>query len=176
MILLNPILPCHKEILFNWRNNPELYYWCRQNDLLDWNSHCDWFEKLGNDKSMKMYLIGNSEEPLGVCGLTDINLINQRAEFSLYIAPEFQGHGYGTKALITLISHGFSNYPLNVIWGESFSGNPAIDMFKRIGLKQEGTRRDFYFRDGKFIDAYLFSIKRNEFYDRVSIINNSITA
>jgi len=176
MILLKPILPCHKELLFNWRNDPDIFYWCRQNDLLDWNTHCAWFDKLGLDKSIKMYLIETENKiPIGVCGLTDIDLINQRAEFSLYIAKEFQSRGYGKLALITLIKNSFDGYPLNNIWGESFENNPAIEMFKKLGLKLEGIREEFYFKNGKFIDAHLFSIKRYD-YDRIALINNSHTA
>lgn len=100
--------------------------------------------------------------PTGVCGLTSIDRVNQRAEFSLYIAPGDQGQGVGEKALKTLCKHGFNNLNLNSIWGESYVGNPAIHMFEKIGFKPEGKRRQHYFRDGKFIDAHIFSLLRSE--------------
>jgi tryptophan synthase alpha chain len=39
--------------------------------------------------------------------------------------------------------------------------NQQISYFERIGFKKEGIRRDFYFKNGKFIDAFLVSIKRH---------------
>ena len=36
-------------------------------------------------------------------------------------------------------------------------------LFKDVGFKEEGKRRDFYFKDGEFIDAHIISIKRKEF-------------
>ena len=35
---------------------------------------------------------------IGVCGLTKIDNINQNAEFSLYVAPEYQGRGSAKQA------------------------------------------------------------------------------
>lgn len=174
-VTLNPILPEHDKILFNWRNDYRIYSWCRQNDLLDWNNHLDWFDNLGNDKTIKMYSIYIGKIIVGVCGFTDINLINQRAEFSLYIGPEFRFKGYAKEALNCLLFEGFSKYPFQTIWGESFDKNPAIKIFTNLGFKQDGIRRDFYFRNGRFIDAHLFSIKRSEYYDRSIASDNCIT-
>ncbi len=125
--------------------------------------HKQWLENHEKDCSIRMYLIRDGSTPIGVCGLTGIDLVNQRAEFSIYIAPGYQGQGYGKQALKLLLWHGFDAYPLNVIWGEVFDKNPGLDVFLKVGFKKEGLRRDFYYRNGKFVDAHIISIKRNEF-------------
>ena len=151
-------------ITLKWRNNPAIYKWCRQNDVLHPEMHKRWYENQYVDKTMSMYMIENgSEAPVGVCGLTSIDLINSRAEFSLYIGPEHHKQGYGEAALRELLKKGFLTFGLNSIWGESFDGNPAVTMFERVGFKHEGTRRDFYMREGKFINVHLFSILRSEY-------------
>jgi hypothetical protein len=81
----------------------------------------------------------------------------------LYIGPEHQGQGLGEAALQALCDHGFNVLNLNSIWGEAFDGNPAIKMFERVGFKPEGRRRQFYFREGRYIDAILFSLLRDEY-------------
>ncbi len=105
---------------------------------------------------------GDKVIPIGVCGLTSIDPINRRAEFSLYIDPEFQGNDLGKMSLSVLLTHGFRNLGLHLIWGEVFDGNPALQMFESLGFKKEGVRRDFYFRDGKYINAYLISMRNDE--------------
>jgi RimJ/RimL family protein N-acetyltransferase len=151
---------------FKWRNNYQIWKWCRQNDVLNIKNHVDWFEKITKDPTIKMYSIhSDTHYCVGMCGLTDIDRINQRAEFSLYIGPEFQGSGFGASALKTLLAHGFLNQNLNVIWGETFEGNPAYDMFLKLGMKHEGTRRQFYFKEGKHIDAHLVSMTRQEYME-----------
>jgi ribosomal-protein-alanine N-acetyltransferase len=99
---------------------------------------------------------------VGVCGLTSIDYLNRRAEFSLYIAPAYQGNRLGEKALACLLTHGFKNLGMHTIYGETFDGNPAIKIFESMGFYREGTRRDFYFRDGGFIDAHIYSLKEGE--------------
>lgn len=100
---------------------------------------------------------------VGVCGLTSIDKINQKAEFSLYIAPDMQHKGFGRAALALLLHHGFNDFNLNRIWGESFDGNPAQKMFARMGMQKEGTLRESYFRGGKFIDSHIWAITRSQF-------------
>jgi RimJ/RimL family protein N-acetyltransferase len=150
----------------NQRNIYGIWKWCRQYDLIDDTSHSIWFEKQSKDASVSMYQISSPDgHVVGVCGLTDIDKHNQRAEFSLYTFNDQQSRGYGKAALKTLLSHGFMNHNLNVIWGETFEGNPAYDMFLKLGMKHEGTRRQFYFKDGKHIDAHVVSITRQEFME-----------
>jgi RimJ/RimL family protein N-acetyltransferase len=148
--------------ILEWRNDYAIWKWCRQNDLITEENHLRWFQSLKDRTDVKMYAVMHYEV-VGICGLTDIDRVNQRAEFSLYIGPDFQGKGLGTRALKCLLHHGFMNQNLNVIWGETFEGNPAYDMFLKIGMRHEGTRRQFYFKEGKHIDAHLVSMTSHEF-------------
>lgn len=151
-------------LLRRWRNLPVIYKWCRQFEPISESHHLSWFDSIRKDPTIKMYSILNDElDIIGACGLTSIDYINSRAEFSLYIGPEHQGQGYGEASLRALCSFGFNVLNLNCIWGEAFVGNPALDMFKKVGFKEEGARREFYFREGKYIDAILFSLLRSDY-------------
>lgn len=151
--------------MLSWRNDPRVFSWCRQHDLINEINHLGWFEKSSVDPTIKMYSIKKScdKSLVGICGFTSIDLINRRAEFSLYIGPEHWGNSLGLKALGVLCEHGFCSYGFNIIWGETFDKNPAIKTFESLGFKREGTRREFYFKNGKFIDAHLYSLKKDEF-------------
>jgi RimJ/RimL family protein N-acetyltransferase len=147
-----------------WRNDPRIYDWCRQNKLITRRDQIEWYKSQNDDPSIRMFVIKEGEKEVGVCGLTSIDLINRRAEFSLYISPTDQGKGIGRKALKSLFYHGFNGLNLHVIWGESFEGNPARKMFRELGMVEEGIRRDFYYKNGKYINAVLYSITRDEFH------------
>lgn len=150
---------------FYWRNNPTIYRWCRQYEPVTREHHDAYWARVACDPNTKMYAVYNRSSVVGICGLTSIDWINRRAEFSLYIGPEYQDRGYHEAALRALCLHGFNVLNLNCIWGESFEENPAIKVFKRVGFKEEGRRRQFYFREGKYIDATLFSLLRDEYVD-----------
>jgi RimJ/RimL family protein N-acetyltransferase len=161
-VTLRALLRTDKRQLRFWRNDYSIWKWCRQNTLLSDVNQDMWFESQAVDPKIKMFMIQKDGDEVGVCGLTDLDLVNCRAEFSLYIAPLKRGKGYASAGLKTLFSHGFSSWPLRVIWGESFQNNPAMMLFQRLGMNMDGIRRDFYFRDGKWIDAYLYSLTREE--------------
>lgn len=177
MIDLSSEIPAQARV---WRNHPDIRRWCRQHTLISISHHERWLKRIEEDPSIKMFGIvavqtANSHPeyddgigsvhtqiPVGVCGLTSIDRLNQKAEFSLYIAPGQHSKGYGEAALRRLCDHGFKDMNLNRIWGEVFDGNPAMKTFERVGFKLEGIQRQSYFRDGKFIDSLIISRLRTE--------------
>jgi RimJ/RimL family protein N-acetyltransferase len=163
-VMLGPLEESNLELYRNWRNDYAVWKTCRQNDLIDSSAQRRWFERVSKDPEIKMYEVHSkhAEGPFGVCGLTSIDLYNRRAEFSLYIAPKHQGRGLGKHALQTLLVHAFKTLGLNCVWGETFEGNPALDMFLEIGFQIEGTRRQFYYREGRFLDAILVGALRSD--------------
>lgn len=165
-VSLGPLSIAKSEMLYAWRNDKSIYQWCRQFEPLETWTHYQWLDSLKTRKDVKMYSVVADSEVVGVCGLTSLDLINRHAEFSLYIAPEHHGKGLGEKALKTLCAHGFNALGLRHIFGETFDGNPAAKMFEKVGFQKEGTRRGFYFRGGRFIDAHLYSILSFEFSDK----------
>jgi UDP-4-amino-4,6-dideoxy-N-acetyl-beta-L-altrosamine N-acetyltransferase len=161
--LLGPLSPDRLEKYRNWRNQPAIRNWCGQWDLITPAGQRRWFERVDSDPTTRMYeILTLDERPAGVCGLSSIDLIARRAEFSIYVAPEFQGKGLGEAALRTLVEHGFKSLGLHSIWGETFSGNPAAKLFEKVGFQKEGTRRACYFKRGEFINADLYSILGSE--------------
>ena len=159
-VYLTPDIPEKARI---WRNDPEIWRWCRQNTLIDSHSHVMWEQEQSCDASIKMFGIASGFTSIGVCGFTSIDRLNRSAEFSLYIDPDEQRKGYGKRALQTLIRHGFEDWGFNRIWGETFDGNPALKTFLEIGLTTEGTLRESYFKKGKFINSFIVSILASEF-------------
>ena len=168
----------HLSKMFKWRNDHSIYKWCRQSAPISWETHENWFERQDEDPSIEMFAMmaetirvktglsdANLKRPflVGCCGLTSIDYINSRAEFSLYIGPEFQGRGYGRMALKELFRYAFEVYNLNLVWGESIEANPAMKIFEEAGMKKEGTRHSFYYKEGRYLDAKLFSINKHEF-------------
>lgn len=149
--------------LRDWRNDVAIRSWCRQVGLISDLDQRRWYERQNDDPSIRMFLVKNDDILLGVCGLTDIDLISRRAEFSLYIKSASQRQGSGRKALKTLFSFGFNELGLNRIWGETFEGNPALELFQSLGMKIEGVREEFYFKNGRFINSILISIGARQF-------------
>jgi RimJ/RimL family protein N-acetyltransferase len=146
-----------------WRNSESVWRWCRQYTHLSEAEHQAWQARIATDPSIKMFGVYEQGRPVGTCGLTSINRVNQTAEFSLYIAPGHQKRGLGKAALIKLLAHGFFDHNLNLIFGETFDGNPALKVFEAVGMTKEATLRERYYRDGRFIDVHIVSMLRSDY-------------
>ncbi len=150
-----------------WRNDYNIYRWCRQNTLLSDSDHFAWIESLKGNKRDKMYSIHNENyEFIGVCGLTNIDYIARHAEFSLYIGPEYQGQGHAGRALFSLIKHGFDCFNMNKIWGETFHGNKAGNLFTKVGFEIMDGHYQHYFKDGMYIDTKFYYMFSRDFYEK----------
>jgi len=161
-VSLSTIEANHLDQMRKWRNTKSIWRWCRQIDLINHDDHMRWFKSL-DDRNRMYSIISRDNRFLGVCGLTNIDEVCRRAEISLYIGPEHHRCGHAENGLKTLLKHGFENLNLNLIFGEMMDGNPALRLFKKLGMKIEGVRRSFYYKDGNYIDAILLSIKRDEY-------------
>lgn len=161
-VALYPLDSGYIEQMRVWRNHPDVRRWCRQWGLINDREQAQWFASMSDDKSMAMYALACGDKIIGACGLTSICWINRRAEFSLYVDPDKRRKGYARAGLTLLLYHGFNDMNLNRIWGETFDGNPAARLFESLGFVKEGTRKEFYFKDGKYIDAHLYSVSRGD--------------
>ncbi len=163
---LAPVDSTDCELLRKWRNNPTIMAWTRQRHFVSDADQREWFDRQRQDPTIQMYKIvmtlAKTHRTVGVCGLTGIDNVNRRAEFSLLIGPEHQRNGYGRYGMKLLLQHAFLNLGLAQVWGESFDGNPAMKLFDELGFKRDGIRRAFYAKGGRYLDAHLFSITGDE--------------
>lgn len=151
-----------------WRNDPRIYQFTRQNGILSEADMMKWRAKIDSDPTIQMFGVEayaedfNAYYEIGTAGLTDISYFHGTAEFSLLIGPKHQRQGFGKEALIELLKYGFKHLRLKTIWGETFVNNPAYKMFLSIGMKHEGTVRQRYFKNGEYTDCHIVSILEEE--------------
>ncbi len=102
-----------------------------------------------------------------IVGLLGLEVGAGRREHSarLYLAVhgDYQGQGVGTalmQAAIDLAEHWLA---ISRIELEVFVDNaPGLALYQKMGFEIEGTLREYGFRDGRYVDAYLMSRIRDE--------------
>ncbi len=106
-------------------------------------------------------------EPIGNCGIFNINWRIQKADFGIVIgAKQHWDKGYGTEALRVIIQHGFNTLNLNKISLTVYENNPrAIRAYEKAGLVTEGRLRQDHYHNGKYFDVLIMSILRSEWQD-----------
>lgn len=101
--------------------------------------------------------------PIGSVGLW----FSKKDKFALYgieIGNKNDwGKGYGTDATKTILNYAFQKLKLHRVELNVYEYNTrAIRLYKKLGFKIEGTRRDRCFYKGKFYNEISMSMLRNE--------------
>ncbi|NWF37930.1 GNAT family N-acetyltransferase [Mariprofundus sp. NF] len=101
---------------------------------------------------------------IGNISLQSIDRYNRCAEFAIIMGDRScWGHGYAEEAARLLCSHGFNKVGLHRIHcGTSENNAGMIALATKLGMKQEGVRRQALFENGSFVDAVEFGLLKGE--------------
>ena len=100
---------------------------------------------------------------IGTCGFHKWNQRSFRAEIGYDLSPHYQGRGLMTEALHAALAHGFDVLKLHRIEAFIYVENvPSLQLAERLGFRQEGVLRDFFYLNGSFHDHALWSLLRSE--------------
>jgi RimJ/RimL family protein N-acetyltransferase len=172
--VLTPLRKSSIEQFRKWRNFPDLRKYFREFREISPEMQERWFEGrvTGNpnqfDFEIRAVVDGEiidceSFPLIGHASLNYVSWTNRTAEFGIYIGDlTYRSGGYGSDALRALISYGFQSLNLNRIWCEVFSNNDAIDIYRKLGFKDEGRMRSHHFEDGKYHDSLVLGLLREE--------------
>lgn len=148
-----------------WMNNPRIYSSmhyevpvCLEKTLL-------WYEKnLNNDARVDLVFEENGDL-LAMGGLTSINREVNKAELYIFVNPNLQRAGIGTKATKMLCKYGFEQVGLNKIFLETNEDNYiARRVYEKCGFKLEGIHREEYKnKEGLYLGRIYMGLLKNEF-------------
>ncbi|MFD0672822.1 GNAT family N-acetyltransferase [Cohnella sp. GCM10027633] len=127
-----------------------------------------WLRTIGTESEERAdWVIEHREtgELLGEVVLNEIDPINRSANIRIGIqGNRHRGQGYGTKAMIHMLRHGFETRGLHRIHLGVYAFNPrAIRVYEKIGFKREGVERDALYMDGRYHDMITMSMLEDEF-------------
>ena len=127
-----------------------------------------WFDNYMNNRSTCVRCAIVTEESDGIIGLVSlikIDQMNQSAEFHIMIGDkQNRGKGAGSFAVKEMLQHAFLNLNLQRIELTVNEDNAsAINLYEKVGFVREGMKRKARFKNGEFINMYLYSILRDEF-------------
>jgi RimJ/RimL family protein N-acetyltransferase len=121
-----------------------------------------------NDTVVFVMVDRATDRPIGTCGLYLIQWICRRAEFRIIIGePTAWNKGFGSEAARLVVACGFERLNLETIYlGVNTENLMAIRSYERAGFVREGVRRKLIFRNGRYYDALMMSILREEYAGR----------
>lgn len=132
-------------------------------ELLDKYIHS--YEK--NDFYRWAITLKKTDECIGQIAYFLVDSNNHFAEIEYCIGSLFQRKGFATEATKAVIQYGFDKIHLHKVQICHKSINlPSRKVIEKCGFTYEGTLRDFFYQDGKYIDRLYYSMLRDEFMSK----------
>jgi len=152
----------------NWLNDPE---------VTKYNSHgertytkemaMEYIQMVTDSPSNKVFAIIDlaSQQHIGNISLQAINTKARNAEFAILIGePSVYGKGVGKEAGDLLLDYGFKALKLHRIYCGTSSNNLGMQKLAlKLGMQQEGIRRDGLLKNGEFADIIEYGILEDEY-------------
>lgn len=80
------------------------------------------------------------------------------------ITPTKRGHGYATETYRWFLNESFFAAGMNRVYLFVLETNEvAINLYTKLGFKEEGRQHQAIFRDGNYYDYIMMSILRSEY-------------
>lgn len=123
----------------------------------------EWIQHIISDKNNKNIYFGicckENDVLVGIVNLHQIDWISRNAFFGIYLGDRStRGKGFGKEATNLMLSFAFSVLNLRKVNLYVLSNNsPAINIYKKLNFKTEGTLSQHWFSSNKYIDVLLMA-------------------
>lgn len=138
--------------------------------------HKAWFQNLKSDKLNQRFVVDVPE--IGIIGISSIMNIDWRnghAWHGLILGEDsHRRKGYGIDAIMATMRYAFEEMNLERLDGSMIEYNKlSISTYcgKRLGWKEEGRRRNYYFRKGRYWDQVLVGITKQDYLSLIEKTN-----
>lgn len=127
-----------------------------------------WVDSIGQETgaTRAVYGVFLDQKAIGLAWLCNIDYVNSWCNAGAFISDlNFRNKGYGKSIFYILADFAFNGLGLRKVELEVISNNyAAIKLYKQIGFSLDGSRRDHFFKNGKFIDVNIMSLLSSEFH------------
>lgn len=162
IVRLKSIERADTELIVAWRNKESV----RKNFLYQKDftvqGHLKWMDEMVDTGKVAQFMIYDTrtEKPVGSVFLRDIDHINRKAEYGIFIgADEARGKGLGTAAAELILEYGFEVLGLHKIFLRVLSDNElAIKSYEKAGFTKEGYFKDEVLLDGNYRDIIFMAV------------------
>lgn len=139
--------------------------YAQYSSVISSKSDMKWFFEPESGVQRYAIVILDGDVLIGSISLHDINHLNRTAFIGIFIGEEEnRSKGYGADAIRLILEYGFKTMNLNNIMLSVHADNSAgISCYEKVGFRETGRRREWVFKDGKYVDVIYMDILAREF-------------
>lgn len=162
-------------ILHEWANDPETQSTIGHIHFPSSMAfHKKWFESIQGDNLNQRFVIEAGEGPIGLSSLMKIDWRNNRAWHGVMLGcKDTRGKGYGYDAVMATMRYAFDELHLERLDTQMIEYNTVSIKFycDKLGWKQEGVRRRWYYTKGRYWDRIMAGITRQDYAELLERTN-----
>lgn len=149
--------------------------WFEDQEVCKYNSHGKYarsanyfrsfFDSLGGEDQVVWAICHSTDGHIGCISLQGLSFINRNAEFAVLMGHRKHWRkGVAFEAGRKLLEHGFFKLNLERIYCGMAAPNIGMrKLAERLGMVQEGCRRNHLYLEGKWVDMLEFGLLKSEF-------------
>jgi RimJ/RimL family protein N-acetyltransferase len=130
-----------------------------------------WFNKLQTDTLNQRLAITTEEDGLiGLSSIMNIDWRNRHAWHGIILGDkDIRGKGYGVDTVMATMRYAFDEMNLERLDGSIIEYNTiSYSLYcNKLGWKEEGRKKNYYFRRGKYYDQIVVGINRDNYYELI---------
>lgn len=169
-IILRAIEEKDLEKLHKWANDPEIWYllggWHFPSSF-DYQKQ--WFYGLKNDNLNQRFAIEAPEIGIiGTSNIVDIDWKNNHAFHGMMLGDvDTRGKSYGVDTIMATMRYAFEELHFKRLDGSIIEYNTiSLNIYcKKLGWKEEGRQRNWYFRKNHYWDRVMVGITREDYFE-----------
>lgn len=158
------------DVLHKWANDPSIWHllggWHFPSSM-DYMQ--EWFTKEKYDNLNHRFAIDAPDIGIiGTANLVEIDWKNNHAFHGMMLGDkDIRGKGYGLDTIMTIMKYAFEELHLERLDGSMIEYNQiSLNIYcNKLGWKEEGRQRNWYFRKNKYWDRVMVGITRQDYFN-----------
>lgn len=149
------------EMVFHWRNHPEIRKCMFNNSEIVYDAHVKWFKSVKKSNSRQLLIYEEAGIPLGFVNISE-TVEGAIGDWGFYLSPE-SIKGTGKRLGKDVLSFAFNEMQLHKICGQVLAFNDkSIGFHKTMGFKLEGILKQQHYDGEKYHDVFHFGLLKSD--------------
>jgi RimJ/RimL family protein N-acetyltransferase len=172
-VILKAIEESDLELLHQWANDPTTQ------DIIgnihfpsSINYQKQWLDKLQKDELNQRLAIHTEDDGIiGLSSIMNIDWRNNHAWHGIVLGnKDIRGKGYGIDTVMATMRYAFDEMHMERLDGSIIEYNlVSYSLYcNKLGWKEEGRKKNYYFRKGKYWDQIIVGITKEDYYNLVA--------
>lgn len=164
-IYLSPINADDVEIYIQWMNENVARSFGQYPLTVSSKNDLKWIFEPPVDMQRYAIVLLDGNIMIGSISIHNIDHLNRNAFLGIFIGEdEYRGKGYGAESIRLILTYGFKTLNLhNIMLSVDADNLVGMACYKKVGFREVGRRREWVFKDGKYIDRVYMDMLAREF-------------